>query len=121
MAWIEDVCGHVLMVQQTAGKRLWTLPGGKAKSGEPLELALRRELLEEIGQRVRSAHLAAIFDRPAKQNLTILYRVRLLGQIFAPQNAGEIDHIAFKARLPKFASPSAIYFWKQRDHLGGIG
>ena len=120
MAWIEDACGQVLMVQQTAGKRLWTLPGGKAKSGEALEAALQRELLEEVGGEVRSAHLAAIFDRPEKRNLTLLFRVRLTSQRLRAKNEAEIVNIAFKARLPKNASPSASYFWKQRDRLASL-
>jgi ADP-ribose pyrophosphatase YjhB (NUDIX family) len=120
MAWIEDACGQVLMVQQTARKGLWALPGGKTKSGETLEAALRRELLEEIGEQVRSAHLAAIFDRPEKRNLTVLFRVRLVSQRLRAKNPAEIVDIAFKSRLPKNASLSAAYFWKQREHLASL-
>lgn len=36
MAWIENDEGDVLLVQQTAGQKLWTLPGGKVKRNESL-------------------------------------------------------------------------------------
>src|SRR6476619_5735957 len=68
MAWIEDACGNLLMVRQAQGKRLWTLPGGKAKASEKLEAALKRELMEELGERIRSATPVAFFDRPRKRN-----------------------------------------------------
>ena len=33
-AVIEDPAGRVLLCQQSAGHRLWTLPGGKIKLGD---------------------------------------------------------------------------------------
>jgi ADP-ribose pyrophosphatase YjhB (NUDIX family) len=112
MAWIEDACGNLLMVRQAQGKRLWTLPGGKAKASEKLEAALKRELLEELGERVRSFRPIAFFDRPRKRNLTILYRVRLMRLNFKPENDEEIANVSFKPRPPANASPSANFFWR---------
>jgi len=34
MAWIENEFGHLLLVRQAAGSRLWTLPGGKVRLKE---------------------------------------------------------------------------------------
>jgi len=58
MAWIENGQGAVLLVRQTAGHKLWTLPGGKVKTNESLESALKREVREETGLSVKADLLA---------------------------------------------------------------
>jgi len=109
MAIVEDAFGRVLFVKQTAGKRLWTLPGGKVKEGESLNAALRREVLEEVGVKVKRMRLADVYDRPEKMALTILYRVTLEPGDFAPKKS-EIEEIKFHVKLPARATPSAKYF-----------
>ena len=42
-------CGRVLIVRTRKWRGSWGVPGGKVEWGEPLEAALRRELLEEVG------------------------------------------------------------------------
>ncbi len=41
----------------------WTLPGGLVESGERLESAVIREVLEETGLRVKPVEIAAVFQR----------------------------------------------------------
>lgn len=41
----------------------WTLPGGLVESGERLESAVVREVLEETGLRVKPVEIVAVFQR----------------------------------------------------------
>ena len=66
MAWIENQFGDVLLLKQTRGNRLWTLPGGKLRQRESLKEALRREVKEETGLQIQFIALAGLFDRPQK-------------------------------------------------------
>jgi ADP-ribose pyrophosphatase YjhB (NUDIX family) len=57
--------GRVLLIER--GKEplrgWWTLPGGLVETGERLECAVRREVLEETGLTVRPTGIAAVFER----------------------------------------------------------
>lgn len=57
--------GCVLLIER--GKEplrgWWTLPGGLVETGERLESAVRREVLEETGLEVRPLAIAAVFER----------------------------------------------------------
>lgn len=60
-AALIDLEGRVLLAQRPEGKSLaglWEFPGGKVDQGETPELALIRELREELGIEVKQACLA---------------------------------------------------------------
>jgi len=114
MAWIEDAFGNVLFVKQKAGKRLWTLPGGKVKPTESLLEALSREIKEELGLGTKAMRLLAIYDRPERAGLSVLFRVSLKLGAFNPK-ATEIEQIAFRKALPVRCTPSAKYFWSHAE------
>ncbi len=62
-AALIDVDDRVLVAQRPAGKSLaglWEFPGGKVETGERPEVALIRELAEELGLRVEEPCLSPL-------------------------------------------------------------
>jgi len=61
-AVLIDEHGHILVQQRPVGgslSGLWEFPGGKIEAGETPEIALARELAEELGVQVEIAQLEA--------------------------------------------------------------
>ena len=52
--------GKILLVRRARapGLGLWSLPGGRVEFGESLEIALRREVMEETGLQIEIGSLA---------------------------------------------------------------
>lgn len=57
--------GPILLVERGGNplKGYWSLPGGLVETGEKLEDAVRREILEETGLRIQPLKLYTIFER----------------------------------------------------------
>ena len=122
MAWVEDSQNRVLMVRQTTGQKLWTLPGGKVRPRESLSDALSREVFEETGLRAQAESWIDIMDRPDRGAIMVLYAVRILDESHSKpyQPSKEISHVRYSHTLPNNASPSATYFWnKLRPKVNG--
>jgi ADP-ribose pyrophosphatase YjhB (NUDIX family) len=115
MAWVEDSESRILLVRQTAGQKLWTLPGGKVRSRESLEAAILREVFEETGLRALVDVWIDIMDRPDRGTIMILYAVKILDEppVLTNRLSKEISHVRYSLKLPKNASPSAIHFWNK--------
>lgn len=75
---IED--GRILLLNQdTDTGRSWSLPGGKVEEGEPLDVALVREMREETGLDVEPGRLLYVCDH-------------------LPGNGTHVIHLTFEAR-----------------------
>ncbi len=111
MGWIENPHGEVLLVRQTAGRKLWALPGGKVNAEETLVAGLRREIAEEAGLTVTFESQVALFDRPLRKNLAFLFRViPAPGEPFITR-PHEISALKFSRNLPRNSTPSLRHFW----------
>ena len=71
---IRDAEGRVLLVRQTYMTG-WRLPGGGIDRGEPPEIAVRRELKEEVGLCGGAARLFGLYSRKVWwiSHITALY------------------------------------------------
>ncbi len=61
-ALIFNAKGEVLMIRTHKWSNLWGIPGGKIKWGETSEAALRREIREETGLKVRNIEFVLVQD-----------------------------------------------------------
>jgi 16S rRNA (cytidine1402-2'-O)-methyltransferase len=61
-ALIFNSCGEVLMIRTHKWSDLWGIPGGKIKSGETAERALRREIKEETALDVDQIQFVLVQD-----------------------------------------------------------
>ncbi|MGP8233515.1 MAG: 8-oxo-dGTP diphosphatase MutT [Methylovirgula sp.] len=93
-AALVDPDGRVLIAQRPEGKQLaglWEFPGGKLDDGERPEIALIRELKEELGIEVEEACLAPLsFASHAYPEFHLLMPLyicrRWRGQVVAREN-----------------------------------
>ena len=58
--------GQFLLIRQTYGDMLWTLPGGLIKSSETPEAAIRREVREEVGLELSELRSLGVFTDTAE-------------------------------------------------------
>lgn len=91
---ISDGAGRVLLVKQSYMPG-WRLPGGGVGWGEPPELALMRELHEEVGLSGGTAALFGLYTHKAgfATHLVALYRVT--GATVAFRRNWEVREILF--------------------------
>lgn len=108
-----DVDGRVLIAQRPEGKKmagLWEFPGGKVDPGETPEVALIRELKEELGIDTKESCLApftfASHEYDDFHLLMPLYLCRRWWGIVAPQEGQAVKWVR-PVRLGDYPMPPA--------------
>jgi ADP-ribose pyrophosphatase YjhB (NUDIX family) len=116
---------QLLLVRNTYGRRVWTLPGGMMKRREDPEAATRREVYEEVGIAVEGFRLVGVFTgRQAQRHDTIHIFTAEVSHPTVRTDPGEIlDARWFAlADLPQLSTYArrALALWQgQEDGLGG--
>jgi 8-oxo-dGTP diphosphatase len=110
---LVDADGRVLLAQRPEGKAmagLWEFPGGKVDPGETPEIALIRELAEELGIDVAASCLApftfASHTYPDFHLLMPLYVCRKWSGIPTPREGQRLRWVR-AARLGDYPMPPA--------------
>lgn len=97
-AVLRDREGRVLIGERPAGKPLagfWEFPGGKLEAGEPAFEALKRELHEELGIRVRHAYRMLRFAHryPEREVELDVWRVTAWDGRLASQESQQLEWV----------------------------
>lgn len=105
--------GHAIVLVRRkypplAGK--WSLPGGHVERGETLTRAVRREVLEETGLRVRVGPIAAVVDRIHRDASGAVAHHYVL-----------VDYLCFATGSPRAASDAADVVLVAPSRLASYG
>lgn len=93
VAVVEREDGAVLLVRQSYRHR-WGVPGGLLKRREHPELAVRREIQEEVGVDVEVLGEPAVVVDPAPQRVDLVFRARVRpGSPEPSPQSPEIDEV----------------------------
>ncbi|GIP18158.1 hypothetical protein J40TS1_38000 [Paenibacillus montaniterrae] len=91
---IIDQLNRVLLVHQTYGRKVWSLPGGMVESGESAWKAAERELKEEVNIVVEDLELAGLYFQPHRNRYIYTFKAyKYIGEIQVDQK--EIDEYGF--------------------------
>ena len=85
------------------GRGRWSFPSGYVDAGEPVEVAARREVLEETGLEVELSRLVGVYDSPNRPVVYIVYAGRIVGgEASAREEVQEVGYFGLEA-LPELA------------------
>lgn len=91
---VIDEQKRVLLVHQTYGKKVWSLPGGMVEEGEAAWDAAARELKEEANIRVRKMELSGLYFQSHKNRYIYTFKAYEYDGIIAVDHK-EIDSYGF--------------------------
>ncbi|WP_200901417.1 NUDIX hydrolase [Paenibacillus sp. DMB20] len=72
-AIVTNEHGHVLMVRTHLRSDTWEIPGGFVEAGEPLDIAVCREFLEETGVVIRPLGISGVYYNERIHVLSVVF------------------------------------------------
>lgn len=101
-AIIKNKKGEILLLKRSKENKhyigKWQLPGGKVEFGEKIDLAIKREILEEIGIKYKDIKLSKVFSLENGFSNGCMKNVFLM--VFEAKFFGDIkigkDHVEYK-------------------------
>ncbi|WP_221568106.1 NUDIX domain-containing protein [Alkalihalobacillus sp. TS-13] len=91
---IQNDCGETLLVKTNWRNDTWELPGGQVEEGEPLEIALRREILEETAIDVELRSTTGVYQNTTGRIVSIVFKGIALNTEIVKQDS-EIQEARF--------------------------
>jgi len=85
---------QVLLIKNSYGRKLWTLPGGGIRRGESLEEAVIRETLEEVGIVIQAPKIcgSVFYDGEYKKNTIWVFVTNVESPEFSVSSL-EVDEV----------------------------
>ena len=80
---IIEISGGIILIERKNPPYGWALPGGFVDYGESLEMAAKREALEETSLHILNLQLVGCYSDPARDN-----RMHTISSVFAAEGTG---------------------------------
>jgi len=95
------VKGNKILLHHRTDCDMWDLPGGGIEKGEDIFQALRREVYEETGLKVKPLRLAGVYQNYRKEIFVFNFLVKVVsGKLTKNKEADDFKYFNFK-KLPK--------------------
>jgi 8-oxo-dGTP diphosphatase len=77
-ALVQNDQGETLLLKTHYRSDTWEMPGGQVEEGEPLEEAVRREVLEETGIEIQPLGVTGVYYNTTKHVLCVVYKAKYI-------------------------------------------
>ncbi|WP_018759395.1 NUDIX hydrolase [Paenibacillus terrigena] len=95
-AFVKNEKGEVLLLRTHWRSDTWEMPGGNVESGEPLDVAVCREYLEETGIVIQPLGITGVYYNATKHVLSVVFTAEYVSGeiIIQPEEIQEARYIA---------------------------